>query len=408
MYPSLFNLFGAFEIKSYGFALMVGFLSAVWLAMRRGARVKASPDRVLDIGFLCLVFGVLGARIFYVVHWWTPQFADAPNKLWAIIDLREGGLEFLGGFIGAIVAVVAYAMWRRQSLRLYLDILAPSAMWGLAFGRIGCFLNGCCFGAPAVQPDGHTPKYAWAVQFPFASPAQWKQWEDRQGTLPAELINVDKGNLQPTPLPDRALSMPVEKRERLKRELADLNDRYVKAQKENPSSAETKQLAAELEGLQKKLYAAYPELLFLSRAQRFPSRIDPARPTSVSELAALASRCKSLPVHPAQLYATTGAFLLSALLSAMFYRRKRHGVVVATLLALYPIQRFFEEIIRVDNPQDSAGLTVSQFISVGMFLAGIAALIVLYKYLPERSPYADAAADDTSATSRSTLAPARG
>ena len=144
MHPELFTLPGGITIKTYGFFLMVGFLSAVWLAMRRAQRVKADSDRILDLSFLALIFGVGGARFMYVVHYWRTDFADAPNRLWAIVDIRLGGLEFLGGIIGAMAAIVIYLLLRRQSIRLHLDIMAPGAMWGLAFGRLGCFFNGCC------------------------------------------------------------------------------------------------------------------------------------------------------------------------------------------------------------------------------------------------------------------------
>jgi phosphatidylglycerol:prolipoprotein diacylglycerol transferase len=314
-----------------------------------------------------------------------------PNRLLAVIDIREGGLEFLGGFLGAAIAVTAYGVIRRQSLRLFLDILAPSAMWGLAFGRVGCFLNGCCFGGLAIQPGTQQAAYPWSVRFPFASPAEWKQWEDRQVALPAELINVDKNTLQATPLPDKALNMPYEKRERLIRDYSELSERYKKALTENPKDEETKKLAAAFEAAQRNLQSNQSELLLLARAERFPSRVEPSRPTSASEIERLAAQNRSLPVHPTQLYASTGALLLSGLLSAIYYRRKRHGVVIAALFMLYPVQRFFEEIIRVDNPLDSAGLTVSQFIGVAMFVVGATAMFCLYRYFPERSPLAERA-----------------
>ena len=126
----------------------------------------------------------------------------------------------------------------------------------------------------------------------------------------------------------------------------------------------------------------------LINAQKFPSRIEPNRKTSVSELEQLASKYQSLAVHPTQLYAAISAILLSAFLSALFYVRKRHGVVIVMLLILYPIQRIPEDMIRVDNPHDMVGLTISQFVSLMLFLVGVAALIFLYKKLPERSPYA--------------------
>ena len=142
MHPAMITLPGGFGVKTYGFFLMLGFLSAVWLGMKRAEKLKVSGDRILDLAFLLLIFGVLGARIFYVAHYWKTQFATAPNKLIAILDITNGGLEFLGGFLGAFTAVIIYCWWAQVSLRLYLDVIAPSAMWGLAFGRIGCYFNG--------------------------------------------------------------------------------------------------------------------------------------------------------------------------------------------------------------------------------------------------------------------------
>jgi len=385
MHPELFNLPGGFNVKTYGFCLMIGFLSAVWLAMRRAGRVKADPDCVLDISFLCLLFGVGGARAFYVIHYWTPKFADAPNKFLAVIDITEGGLEFLGGFIGATIATIGYCYLKKKSLRLYLDIMAPSAMWGLAFGRLGCFFNGCCFGGVCEIPNTHEARYEWAVRFPFASPAHWKEWEERQVTVPAELITTSKESFRPWLVPDSLLSMPVEKRQGMIRKLHDLRDAWEQAKATAPDSPETAKLKASLETAAEK---TEKELHSLINAQKFLSRIEPSRKTSVSELQQLASNYQSLAVHPTQLYAAINAFLLSAFLSALFYVRKRHGVVIVMLLILYPIQRTIEELIRVDNPHDVGGLTISQFIGLVLFLFGVAALYFLYKKLPERSPYA--------------------
>lgn len=388
MHPELFSLPGGFTVKTYGFCLMIGFLSAVWLAMRRAVRVKADPDCVLDISFLCLLFGVGGARAFYVIHYWTPQFADASNKFLAVIDITEGGLEFLGGFIGATIATVVYAYLKKQSLRLYLDIMAPGAMWGLAFGRLGCFFNGCCFGGVCETPHTHEARYEWVVRFPFASPAHWEEWSQRQVTVPAELITTSKEAFKPWLVPDSLLSMPVEKRQGMVRKLHDLKDEWGRAQAESPGSPETKKLEAAVAAAVKKFDAHQKELASLIHAQQFPSRVEPSRRTSVSELEHLASNYQSLAVHPTQLYAAINAILLSAFLSALFYVRKRHGVVIVMLLVLYPIQRTIEELIRVDNPHDVGGLTISQFIGLVLFLFGIAALLYLYKKLPERSPHA--------------------
>jgi hypothetical protein len=221
------------------------------------------------------------------------------------------------------------------------------------------------------------------VQFPYGSPAHIRHWEQRLVTVPAELVSTSKELLQPYLVPEFQIFMPVEKRQGLLRAAQDLEQAY-KAMRD-PEAPEAKKLRREWEAAKKKASA---ELGSLLEAQSYPSRANPQRQTSVSELEELARGCRSMPVHPAQLYATVGAMLLSLLLGMVFYRRKRHGMVIGLVLLLYPIQRTLEEIIRADNPQDVAGLTVSQSISLGLFLLGLVYLVVLYKAFPERSPLA--------------------
>ncbi len=387
MHPELFTLpiFGV-PVKMYGFFLMVGFLSSVWLAMRRAQRVKADPDTVLDISFLALIFGVGGARVFYVVHYWKSDFAGASNRFLAAIDITGGGLEFLGGFIGAIVAVLIFLARKKLSARLYLDIMAPTVMWGLAFGRIGCFFNGCCFGALCVVPSTGQPLHPWAVRFPFASNAHHEQWTQRDVTVPAELVVTSKDMLLPSLVPGAQLSMSVEERDRPRRRYRDLDKAYKQAKIEAPEAEATVKLGEAVESARKKRIAHERKFVMLRAAQRYPSRVTPTRPTSVSELESIAAEHRSLAVHPTQLYSAINAMLLSGFLSALFYLRKRHGMVIGALLVLYPIPRTLLELIRVDNPHDVAGLTVSQFVSLSMLIVGIVYLIFLYKRMPERSP----------------------
>jgi phosphatidylglycerol:prolipoprotein diacylglycerol transferase len=323
----------------------------------------------------------------YVVHYWERDFADAPNRILAIGNLCGGGLEFIGGFLGALGAIAAYLLLTKQSIRLYLDIMAPGAMWGLAIGRIGCFFNGCCFGGLCLAADANQAQYPWAVEFPFASPAYIRQWEDRQVTAPAELITARGARAHLVPA--LALSMSVERRERYNKAVEQKEKALADARAGQADSKEIRKLERSLQAARR---AREKEGLGdLARAQRFPSRYNPERQSSVSELEELADSARSLPVHPAQLYASIHAFALSALLSAIFYRRKRHGIVIGLLLVLYPIGRVLLELIRADNPHDAAGLTISQFIGLSMVVIGLAYLFILYRFMPERSPVADAA-----------------
>ncbi len=394
MHPDLFTLPGGLGIKTYGFCMMVGFLSAVWMSMKRATRVKADPDVVLDLGFLSLLFGVGGARIFYVVHYWQTQFADRSNKLLAIVDITEGGLEFLGGFLGAFFAIAVYSYFKKISVRMYMDILAPGVMWGLAFGRIGCFFNGCCFGGLCDVDYRETTRAAttlsssWGVQFPFASPAHRQQWEERKVTVPAELISTRAEQLFPVIVPNGDIQMSVERRDGPLRDYRDAVKAFRAAKEEDPNSEETKRLRIIAEKTKKALKDHETKISALRMAMQYPSRVNPDRRISVSELADIAHTRRSLSIHPTQLYSSIHAFILSGVLSAMFYVRKRHGVVIASVFLFYPLPRVLLESIRADNPLDVAGLTISQSVSIIMFVGAVIALIVLYKCLPERSPLA--------------------
>lgn len=400
MHPELFTIpIINYSVKSYGMCVMVGFLTAAWMAMRRAMRVKADPDLVLNISFVGLMFGLLGSRLFYVIHYWKSDFATAPNKLWAVINFSAGGFEFLGSVLGAVPAVAVYLWLKRESFRMYLDIMAPGLMWGLAFGRVGCFLNGCCFGAVCDQP--------WAVRFPYGSPAFARHWEERRIALPAELLVTGPGQSFATLVPQAALDMPLNQRQALVLQLQALErqaqqlDAQIKVAQEASDATRAAELKTQREAMARQAQSiTIPDgLKQLWRAQALPSREHPERfpspsfgkdmpRTSMTELSALASNFPSLPVHPTQLYSAISALLLSCVLSGIFRVHQRHGVVFGAMLCLYPFSRVLEEIIRADNPHDTAGLTISQFVSIVIFLTGAAYLFVTYRLLPRLSPCA--------------------
>jgi len=284
------------------------------------------------------------------------------------------------------VAILIYARRKRISVRLYMDIFAPSVMWGLAFGRLGCFFNGCCFGGLCVVPATMAPAQPWAIEFPYGSPAHYQQWENRSVTVPAELITSSPNMLRPWLVPAAVLAMSVEKRTEPLRNYETIKAQFERAKVESPDAKATAELKTLLETASKAKKEQEKKLVSLRVAQRFPSREAPTRGMSVSELESLAHTHRSQAVHPTQLYSSINAFLLSGLFSAVFYIRKRHGVVIGLLIVLYPIPRTLLEIIRVDNPPDIGGLTISQFVSLAMVAGGLVYLWFLYKRMPQRSP----------------------
>lgn len=380
-------------LKSYGFMMMVGFLSGAYLAMKRGTRVKCDPDVVLNCCLIALIVGVVGARVFYVVHYWEESFAFRPNPLWEALNVTEGGLEFLGGLIPAMIAVPLYLAYHKHSVRVYTDIMTVSTMWALGVARIGCFLNGCCFGH-VCETEDRTPASVLAVQFPYASPAFWKQWENRQLTVPAELVYDAFGDgeqirlMEATPLPREMLTISPEARLRPIREFETLRESYKAAAASAPEAEETRALAKTVELAKKKSDEHVLSLYALLDTLKFPSRQDPSRATTITEWRDLAAAHPARWVHPTQLYESAAAILLSIFLGRVFYRRRRHGMIFGLMMITYPLIRIPLEAIRADNPLDAFGLTASTAISLGLILAGGVYLFVLYRYLPERSPHA--------------------
>ena len=177
MYPIAFYI-GSFAVHWYGIFIGIGFLASFCLLLKLKKYAGLTTDQVYNISMIALFAGVIGARLFYVIQFWD-QFRG--RGLLAILNIHEGGIVFYGGFILAFIAECLYAKWptvRRLlglkektpadgseprkdiSILALLDILGPAMALAHAFGRIGCFMQGCCFGKPA--PNG----FPLAVTFP--------------------------------------------------------------------------------------------------------------------------------------------------------------------------------------------------------------------------------------------------
>jgi len=160
MHPELFEIsFLHISVKSYGTMMVIGFLAALWLMRRIMKRLGQDPDRVSSVAMYALLSGIIGARVFYVIHH-HDLFA---GRLMEAFAVWQGGLELLGGVIAAIGFLWFYLWKFKLPKRLYLDILAIGLMVGLGFGRLGCLMNGCC--------HGKCSDVSWAVRFPYGSPA---------------------------------------------------------------------------------------------------------------------------------------------------------------------------------------------------------------------------------------------
>jgi phosphatidylglycerol:prolipoprotein diacylglycerol transferase len=270
----LFEMPGlAWKVHSFSVFLLLACFGGLWLAARTARRGKINPERVYDLAGWLLMGGFIGARALFIiqnpgsVQHWTDIF-----KIW------QGGIIFYGCILGGLIGSLMY--WARHPFpfRAMADAVAPGLALGIALGRVGCFLNGCCYGALCSLP--------WAVQFPA-------------GTLP---------------------------------------------------------------------WGRHVEAGWLSHAAPY-----------------------SLPVHPKQLYAALAGFALLALLIAYYPRRRRDGEVMALLMIGYPVTRFIVEFFRGDAGGLYAGFTISQYISIALFLGGLVTRIHLSRQPTTR--YADRTAD---------------
>jgi len=153
MHPIMIHAFG-FSIHSYGVMLAIGFMVGISLAAKEAVRTGVDPEKVLNLTFWILISSIVGSRIFHCVVFY-PQYLEDPLR---IFKLWEGGLVFYGGFLGAVAASILYTHLHKMNFWQVADIMIPSVMIGLMFGRIGCFLAGCCFGksCPADFPLGIT------------------------------------------------------------------------------------------------------------------------------------------------------------------------------------------------------------------------------------------------------------
>lgn len=152
MYPILYK-FGPINLYTYGFFLAVAFLAAILVAGKEARRLGLPVGRFYDLCFYIILAAIIGSRLLYVIVN-LGFFLENPVK---IFSLWEGGLVFHGGLIAAVAT--AFFFMRRHGMpwRTTFDALAVGMPLGQFFGRIGCFMAGCCFGAPTDLP--------WAVTF---------------------------------------------------------------------------------------------------------------------------------------------------------------------------------------------------------------------------------------------------
>lgn len=336
-------------IRGYGVMLLAGIVSGVGMGMYRARKGGLDPEVILSLAIWLVVCGVIGARLFYVIEYWDEKFAGLSlrDTLLEILNVPQGGLVIYGGFIGAMLGFTVFVRKHGLPLLAMADLIAPSMMVGLAFGRIGCLLNGCCYGGQTDWP--------WHVTFPHDSPPYMDQ-ASRGELLGFRLTSTETGALVVGAVdagsPAEAAGLKTGDA------ITAINGQRVDT-------------LAEARDAMLMLYRQ-DGALELTRNGGDPVRLPPISPPP-----------RSRPVHPTQIYSAIDAGLLGWLLWAFFPFRRRDGQCIALLLTIHPITRFLLEVIRTDEPAVfGTGLSISQNISI--LLLAVAA--GLWWYISRRPP----------------------
>jgi phosphatidylglycerol:prolipoprotein diacylglycerol transferase len=330
-------------IRMYGMFMVAAVVSGVLLAAYRARQMGIDPEVIYSLAMLMTISGIIGARLFFVIQYWH-EF-HVPNNVLAtlqkVVNMPQGGLVVYGAVLGSFPVGIWYLWTRKLPPLVIADIVAPSLLLGLAFGRVGCFMNGCCFG-------GFCSEMPPAVTFPQGSPPYQRQEE--LGWRSGVWLKQAEGSTADSPQIEVAYVAPHGAAANAGVQVGDVVVQ-VSGQKVTSLAEAQKQLAASKNAIELEL-----------GDQRLVRWIAPPPP-------------RSAPVHPAQLYAAVDAALLALLLWAIYPFRRHDGEVAAIMMIVHPMSRILLEIIRVDEGgQFGTSLTISQWVSIGLMLVGIALL----------------------------------
>ena len=137
---------GTLEIRWYGVMVVLAVIAVIGLSLIEARRKGFSQDMVWDVGLWAVIGGILGARLLHIIDKWD-YYINQPAQI-----LNFGGLAIWGAVLGGLLAILIYCLAKKVSFWQLGDIAAPGAILGQAIGRIGCLVNGCCYGLACELP----------------------------------------------------------------------------------------------------------------------------------------------------------------------------------------------------------------------------------------------------------------
>jgi prolipoprotein diacylglyceryltransferase len=339
VYQVLVRIFGL-PVYGFGMMLFLAFLLCTWLAGRRAERVGISPQRIQDLAIWLFVGGLVGARLAFL-------FAENENvplgmRLASFFRVWDGGLVLYGSVAGGIVAyLLAYQLvFRKYQISSWqlADVIAPSVALGIALGRVGCLLNGCCYGAVACS---ECP----ALSYPLPAPARFELVRDGYQTA-AGFTLAGQGR-------EPALVGVVEPESPAARSGLRAGDAIVQADEQEIRDAGD--LSAYLGDS-----AHWPRgksdltLTVLHPGEKDPVTLPTFRPWTIG-------------LHPTQLYETTSMLLLLFVLLAYEPFKRRDGELIAIMMMGYGMHRLLNELLRNDPRPEG----LESYVSLLLIAAGV-------------------------------------
>jgi phosphatidylglycerol:prolipoprotein diacylglycerol transferase len=323
-------------IYGYGLMLFVAFVACIGLAGRLARRQGIAKEPIQDLALWLFVGGIIGSRVVFMVQYGLP--------LSHFFFIWEGGLVFYGGLLGGAVAyALAYRfILRKQGISTWklADVIAPCAALGLCLGRVGCLLNGCCYGHVAC-PD------CPGVPFPFSGIPRQALVERGYQTA-AGFTLLGGGEKDP------AVVYHVEPYSPAADSGLEPGDIIVKVDGRDVGSEHDLDLALSP--------ANWPR-------GKNDLTLTVKRDNKPVDLPAFSPR--TLPLYPTQVFESISTGLLLLLLLAYFPLRRHDGELFALFLMLYPLHRFLNEFLRDDTEPVAFGMTLSQNGSLLVFAVGL-------------------------------------
>ena len=180
-------------VRGYGLMLLSGIVAGVGLVMLRCEKIGVTQDQITQLGFWMMLCGIAGARLFFVIQKSDQFFPNGftAEGLFRTFNMTQGGLVVYGSLIGGALGGLIFLKLNKLPVWRTADLIAPGMVLGLAIGRIGCLMNGCCYGG--VCSDEYP-----AVTFPAGSPPYMRQLET------GDLLGIS-GTLER----DKATAFPV-------------------------------------------------------------------------------------------------------------------------------------------------------------------------------------------------------